>query len=253
MLLLLLVGCSMRSRAALAFVSAPMNHRVRSIDSAAYRSSSFDSSPLPVFYTIKTDRRTIGSGDEEQERTQASFQNDDTTDVPPVQHTVTWLMPMADTTAEGLESSTPSTQQTNALSFPVLHGETLRTASLRRGIASPHNARANLINCRGLGTCGTCAVHIVEGTVDPPTQNAVETIRLQLPPHSNKGGNRSNTLRLACQVQVIEDVTVEKRSGFWGQHEDIVAPTVPEKYFGQLEYVLDTKSPPPPTAVDDRE
>ena len=36
-------------------------------------------------------------------------------------------------------------------------GELLRTALLRAGVASPHNDRARVVNCRGLGTCGTCA------------------------------------------------------------------------------------------------
>lgn len=38
-------------------------------------------------------------------------------------------------------------------------GATLRTAMLEAGV-TPHNGRATLINCRGLGTCGTCAVEV---------------------------------------------------------------------------------------------
>lgn len=38
-------------------------------------------------------------------------------------------------------------------------GATLRTAMLEAGV-TPHNGRAALINCRGLGTCGTCAVEV---------------------------------------------------------------------------------------------
>jgi len=41
----------------------------------------------------------------------------------------------------------------------VQRGTTLRTALLLNGL-SPHNGRAQLINCRGLGTCGTCAVEV---------------------------------------------------------------------------------------------
>lgn len=43
------------------------------------------------------------------------------------------------------------------LRVPV--GTRLRTALLLAG-SSPHSGRAKLINCRGLGTCGTCAVEI---------------------------------------------------------------------------------------------
>ncbi len=38
-------------------------------------------------------------------------------------------------------------------------GATLRTAMLEAGVTL-HNGRATLINCRGLGTCGTCAVEV---------------------------------------------------------------------------------------------
>lgn len=48
-------------------------------------------------------------------------------------HTIRWQ------TSNGIEE------------FVAFDGETLRTAALRRGIVSPHNGRAQLINCRGLG------------------------------------------------------------------------------------------------------
>lgn len=41
----------------------------------------------------------------------------------------------------------------------VAAGAKLRTALLQAGL-TPHNGRAQLINCRGLATCGTCAVQI---------------------------------------------------------------------------------------------
>jgi ferredoxin len=43
--------------------------------------------------------------------------------------------------------------------FSAPQGSKLRTAMLLNGV-SPHNGKAQLINCRGLGTCGTCAVEI---------------------------------------------------------------------------------------------
>ena len=124
------------------------------------------------------------------------------------------------------------------VSFQVGDGEILRTAALRREVISPHNGRARLINCRGLGTCGTCAVEI-NGTVEPLQRNSVESVRLSLPPH----GSQSSKLRLACQVQVRGDVTVTKRTGFWGQYADLAEKSEPETYFGDLEFVLDTRSP----------
>ena len=77
---------------------------------------------------------------------------------------------------------------------------------------SPHNGRADVINCRGLGSCGTCAV-AVTGEVSEPTRR--ERVRLSIPPHDPDSG-----LRLACQTRVHGDVRVAKYPGFWGQHTD---------------------------------
>jgi ferredoxin len=90
-------------------------------------------------------------------------------------------------------------------------GATLRDVLNEAG-QSPHNGRATTINCRGHGSCGTCAVEI-EGAVSEPT--AREKTRLTVPPHS-----RTDGLRLACQVQVRDDLVVRKYPGFWGQHTD---------------------------------
>ena len=46
-------------------------------------------------------------------------------------------------------------------SIEVLEGELLRTSLLKGGI-TPHNSGSTYINCRGLGTCGTCAVKVSE-------------------------------------------------------------------------------------------
>jgi len=84
----------------------------------------------------------------------------------------------------------------------------LRQVLLQQGVPV-HNPGANIINCRGLGTCGTCAVQ-VEGEVSEAQWR--ELTRRSLPPHS-----RDRNLRLACQTQVLGDVQVTKFSGFWGQ------------------------------------
>ncbi|OAE29783.1 hypothetical protein AXG93_1513s1090 [Marchantia polymorpha subsp. ruderalis] len=94
----------------------------------------------------------------------------------------------------------------------VAKGTKLRTALLENGL-SPHNGQALLINCRGMGTCGTCAVKI-EGKVVPEAWTTRETIRLNFPPH---GPPQNANLRLACQVQVEGDLTVTKFNKFWGQ------------------------------------
>lgn len=90
-------------------------------------------------------------------------------------------------------------------------GAVLRDALKDAGL-TPHNGLADKLNCRGIATCGTCAV-AVDGDVSEMT--AQEKRRLSFPPHDLDSG-----LRLACQTRVHGDVVVEKGGGFWGQHVD---------------------------------
>lgn len=92
-------------------------------------------------------------------------------------------------------------------------GANLRRALLRAGLPL-YNGAARAIHCRGLGTCGTCAVR-VEGPVSETT--AVERWRLGFPPH-----DRASGLRLACQVRVLGDLLVTKYDGLWGHKPNVV-------------------------------
>ncbi len=91
-------------------------------------------------------------------------------------------------------------------------GASLRRALLQAGVTL-HNGQSTLVNCRGLGTCGTCAVAI-EGAAFAP--NWKEHARLSLPPHS-----LTHSRRLACQTHMLGDVQVVKYEGFWGQGEAV--------------------------------
>lgn len=86
-------------------------------------------------------------------------------------------------------------------------GANLRQVLLKNQIPV-HNGNAKIINCRGIGTCGTCAVAI-EGEVS--ALGWKEQARLSLPPH-----RPGTTRRLACQAKVLGDITVTKFDGFWG-------------------------------------
>jgi ferredoxin len=88
------------------------------------------------------------------------------------------------------------------------HGAVLRDVLLDAS-ETPHNGAAGSLNCRGHGTCGTCAV-AVDGPATEPTRR--ERLRLRTPPHDPDSG-----LRLSCQTRILGDVSVEKYGGFWGQ------------------------------------
>jgi len=90
-------------------------------------------------------------------------------------------------------------------------GTTLRDALLSAG-ESPHNGAADVLNCGGHATCGTCAVEVDGETSDP---TARERARLSVPPLRDTDG-----LRLACRTRVEGDLVVEKHDGFWGQDDD---------------------------------
>jgi ferredoxin len=92
-------------------------------------------------------------------------------------------------------------------------GANLRQVLLANGV-DLYNGQAKNINCRALGTCGTCAVQI-EGEVSEVTWK--DKARRSLPPH-----NPDRNLRLACQTQVLGDIIVTKYDGFWGQGETVV-------------------------------
>lgn len=91
------------------------------------------------------------------------------------------------------------------------HGANLRLVLIRARLPL-YNSAAKALNCRGNGTCGTCAVR-VEGEVSEPTQ--AERRRLAFPPHHPDAG-----LRLACQCKVLGDLKVTKYEGLWGQRSE---------------------------------
>jgi ferredoxin len=92
-------------------------------------------------------------------------------------------------------------------------GANLRKVLIENGIEL-YNGNAKIINCMGIGSCGTCAVEI-EGDVSEP--NWKDKTRRSLPPHSP-----TKNRRLACQTKVLGDIRVTKYDGFWGQGDRIV-------------------------------
>jgi len=74
-----------------------------------------------------------------------------------------------------------------------------------------YNKSMKFINCRGFGTCGTCAVKISGDTTEP---TAIEKWRLNFPPHKN---SLEKGIRLLCQCKAKSALTIKKLEGLWGQ------------------------------------
>lgn len=98
--------------------------------------------------------------------------------------------------------------------FTCEDGANLRKVLLKHDI-NLHNGQSKIINCRGIGSCGTCAVEIA-GIVSPA--NWKDRTRRSLPPHSLEKNRR-----LACQTKVLGNIKVIKYQGFWGQKSTVIS------------------------------
>ena len=78
-------------------------------------------------------------------------------------------------------------------------GSIMRTAVVKNGLEL-YSGMAKLTNCGGTGSCSTCWVDVKEGAENLSPRTAVE---------EKKGAKRPPTYRMACQVLVNGDVTVE--------------------------------------------
>ena len=101
----------------------------------------------------------------------------------------------------------------------VQRGANLRAEALRAGINlypgfNGFGASLNkLLNCHGLGVCGTCRVNIVKGMENTSPLGTIEKARFRIPipdplPCLAYIGNQ-HQMRLACATEVNGDIEVE--------------------------------------------
>ena len=98
-------------------------------------------------------------------------------------------------------------------------GSNLRKEALKAGIKlygglNGFGAKVNeIVNCHGLGHCGTCRVKITKGMENTSKMGFIEKLRFKNPlpdplPALAFVGNE-DTLRLSCQTLVNGDIEVE--------------------------------------------
>jgi ferredoxin len=101
----------------------------------------------------------------------------------------------------------------------VNKGTNLRKAAMKIGVnlypgINGFGASMNkVINCHGLGTCGTCRVNIVKGMENTNKMSVMEWAKFKVPvpdplPAFAFIGNEE-TMRLACKTTVEGDIEVE--------------------------------------------
>ncbi|MCA9259672.1 MAG: (2Fe-2S)-binding protein [Planctomycetales bacterium] len=101
----------------------------------------------------------------------------------------------------------------------VPKGANLRKEAIKAGVNVHQGVNGigagvnRLLNCHGLGQCGTCRVQIVKGMENASPMGALEKLRWKCPvpdplPSLAYIGNE-DTMRLSCQTKVMGDMEVE--------------------------------------------
>lgn len=83
-------------------------------------------------------------------------------------------------------------------------GANLRTEALRAGVQLYPGVH-KVLNCHGLGQCGSCRVLITKGMENASRKGLMESARLAV---SLAYIGNEQTMRLACQTRVEGDITV---------------------------------------------
>lgn len=87
-------------------------------------------------------------------------------------------------------------------------GTNLRKAAMQNGIPV-YKGVDQLLNCRGMGLCGTCKVLVKQGADNVNPKTAVEKFNFNFHPLSMLASiGNEDEMRLSCQVAVNGDCTV---------------------------------------------
>jgi ferredoxin len=108
-------------------------------------------------------------------------------------------------------------------------GANLRSAARNQGVEI-YKGLARTLNCRGFGLCGTCRVLVKSGMENLSPRSLVEKINLNLHPLTMLAAiGREDEMRLACQVKVLGDCTIETQPGINWTGENFWQKPYPNK------------------------
>ena len=108
-------------------------------------------------------------------------------------------------------------------------GANLRAEARKHGVEL-YKGLARTLNCRGLGLCGTCRVLIKSGMENLGPKTLAEKLNLNLHPLTMLAAiGHEDEMRLACQVQVNGDCTVETQPGINWTGENFWQKPYPNK------------------------
>jgi ferredoxin len=102
----------------------------------------------------------------------------------------------------------------------VPQGANLRTEALKAGVELYRGVHKNvLLNCHGLGSCGSCCVKIKKGQENVSRQGLREKLRLLIGLFtSNARRGNEQEVRLACMTRVMGDIEVETKPDLMNLH-----------------------------------
>jgi ferredoxin len=93
-------------------------------------------------------------------------------------------------------------------------GANLLTECRKAGIQF-YSGLARYANCLGHGLCGTCRVYVKKGMENLSAPGLIEKLNLAAHPATMMARiGHEDEMRLACQVQVNGDCTIETRPAF---------------------------------------
>jgi ferredoxin len=111
----------------------------------------------------------------------------------------------------------------------VPDGANLRQEARKAGI-EVYKGIDRYVNCRGFGLCGTCKVLVKKGMENLNKKTFMEKFNMNLHPLTMLAAlGHENEMRLACQVEVHGDCTIETTPAFNWSGENFWQKPFPNK------------------------